>query len=260
MALSGRLSNPSARSSTPSRMTAPPSKSVSRSATPTRRPSTPSRGAPVPRSATPTRRPSSTSGGVSVPRSATPTRRPSTPSNVSSVSAPLSRSSSVSKSGPATTRNPVPSRGSSPTVKSRPWKLLEMPGFSLEAPPNLRTSLPERPVSASRGRPQAPNARSSVECGSNGRPRRQSCSPSRGRAPNSGIHSYGSSVHAVSQANPALAGTKMVDRVNMRRLAPPKQDDMRTRNNPVGKSSPLLGSNFGRSLSGKSLDMAMRHM
>ncbi|MCL7035960.1 hypothetical protein MKW94_028627 [Papaver nudicaule] len=215
-------------------MTAPPSKSVSRSATPTRRPSTPSRGAPVPRSATPTRRPSSTSGGVSVPRSATPTRRTSTPSNVSSVSAPLSRSSSVSKSGPATTRNPVPSRGSSPTVKSRPWKLLEMPGFSLEAPPNLRTSLPERPVSASRGRPQAPNARSSVECGSNGRPRRQSCSPSRGRAPNSGIHSYGSSVHA--------------------------QDDMRTRNNPVGKSSPLLGSNFGRPLSGKSLDMAMRHM
>ncbi|XP_026418747.1 probable serine/threonine-protein kinase nek3 [Papaver somniferum] len=251
MALSGRFSNPSARSSTPtSRMTAPPSKSVSRSATPTRRPSATS--------------------SLSVPRSMTPTRRPSTPSKVSSVSAPLSRSSSVSKSGPTTTRNPVPARASSPTVKSRPWKLLEMPGFSLEAPPNLRTSLPERPASASRGRPQAPNVRSSVECGSNGRPRRQSCSPSRGRAPNSGIHSYGSSAHAVSQArysgidnpNPVLSGTKMVDRaVNMRRPAPPKQDDLRTGNNPVRKSSPSLdGSNFGRSLSGKSLDMAMRHM
>ncbi|XP_026423932.1 serine/arginine repetitive matrix protein 2-like [Papaver somniferum] len=251
MALSGRFSNPSARSSTPtSRMTAPPSKSVSRSATPTRRPSATS--------------------CLLVPRSMTPTRRPSTPSKVSSVSAPLSRSSSVSKSGPTTTRNPVPARGSSPTVKSRPWKLLEMPGFSLEAPPNLRTSVPERPASASRGRPQAPNVRSSVECGSNGRPRRQSCSPSRGRAPNSGIHSYGSSAHAVSQArykgtdnpNPVLSGTKMVDRVvNMRRPAPTKQDDLRTGNNPVRKSSPSLdGSNFGRSLSGKSLDMAMRHM
>ncbi|KAI3939057.1 hypothetical protein MKX01_001925 [Papaver californicum] len=251
MSLSGRFSNPSARSSTPtSRMTAPPSKSVSRSATPTRRPST--------------------IASVSVPRSMTPTRRPTTPSNISSVSAPLSRSSSVSKSGPTTTRNPVPSRGSSPTVKSRPWKLLEMPGFSLEAPPNLRTSLPERPVSASRGRPQAPNVRSSVECGSNGRPRRQSCSPSRGRVPKSGIHSYGSSVHAVSQAryngtdnpNPVSIRTKMVDRVvNMRRLTPSKQDDLRTGNNPVRKSSPSLdGSNFGRSLSGKSLDMAMRHM
>ncbi|RZC84372.1 hypothetical protein C5167_047155 [Papaver somniferum] len=246
-----RFSNPSARSSTPtSRMTAPPSKSVSRSATPTRRPSATS--------------------CLLVPRSMTPTRRPSTPSKVSSVSAPLSRSSSVSKSGPTTTRNPVPARGSSPTVKSRPWKLLEMPGFSLEAPPNLRTSVPERPASASRGRPQAPNVRSSVECGSNGRPRRQSCSPSRGRAPNSGIHSYGSSAHAVSQArykgtdnpNPVLSGTKMVDRVvNMRRPAPTKQDDLRTGNNPVRKSSPSLdGSNFGRSLSGKSLDMAMRHM
>ncbi|KAI3886566.1 hypothetical protein MKX03_005485 [Papaver bracteatum] len=249
MALSGRFSNPSARSSTPtSRMTAQPSKSVSRSATPTRRPSATSI--------------------LSVPRSMTPTRRPSTPSKVSSVSAPLSRSSSVSKSGPTTTRNPVPARGSSPTVKSRPWKLLEMPGFSLEAPPNLRTSLPERPASASRGRPQAPNVRSSVECGSNGRPRRQSCSPSRGRVPNSGTHSYGSSAHGqacyngTDNPNPVLNGTKMVDRVvNMRRPAPPKQDGLRTGNNLVRKSSPSLdGSNFGRSLSGKSLDMAMRHM
>ncbi|RZC79301.1 hypothetical protein C5167_003516 [Papaver somniferum] len=182
MALSGRFSNPSARSSTPtSRMTAPPSKSVSRSATPTRRPSATS--------------------SLSVPRSMTPTRRPSTPSKVSSVSAPLSRSSSVSKSGPTTTRNPVPARASSPTVKSRPWKLLEMP------------------VSQAR-------------------------------------------YSGIDNPNPVLSGTKMVDRaVNMRRPAPPKQDDLRTGNNPVRKSSPSLdGSNFGRSLSGKSLDMAMRHM
>ncbi|KAK9126133.1 hypothetical protein Scep_014979 [Stephania cephalantha] len=207
-----------------------------------------------------------------VSRSATPTRRPSTPSSVSSASAPSSRSTSVSKSVPTAARNPVPSRGTSPTVKSRPWKPSEMPGFSLDAPPNLRTSMPDRPVSASRGRPGAPSARSSsVEPVPNGRPRRQSCSPSRGRAPNGSLHPSGSSVPAVSRTrangsdnvSPVLIGTKMVERVvNMRKLAPPKQDDQRSvQSNSAGKASPSPDSSgFGRTLSKKSLDMALRHM
>ncbi|OVA06502.1 hypothetical protein BVC80_479g91 [Macleaya cordata] len=261
-----RSSTPSARSSTPSARSSTPS---ARSSTPSARPSTTSTrpSTTSARSSTPTTRPT-VPASKSTSRSATPTRRPSTPS---SVSAPT-RSSSVIKSGPTTTRNPISSCGSSPTIKSRPWKPSEMPGFSLDAPPNLRTSMPARPVSASRGRPGAPIARSSSEIGSNGRPRRQSCSPSRGRAPNgSVVHSSRSSVPASSRAysngndnvSPVLMGTQMVERVvNMRKLAPPKQDDQRsTHNNSTGKSSSSLDSSgFGRTLSKKSLDMAMRHM
>ncbi|KAF8396929.1 hypothetical protein HHK36_018564 [Tetracentron sinense] len=274
----GRSTLPStakpSRPSTPtSRATLPSTKSTApnaRSSTPPARPTA--------RSSTPTTRPS-IPASKSTSRSATPTRRPSTSSTIPTVSAPTGRSSSVTKSGPTTSRNPVPSRGISPTVKSRPWKPSEMPGFSLDAPPNLRTSVPERPVSASRGRQGAPIARSSsVEAVSNGRPRRQSCSPSRGRAPNGSIHSSGSSVPAMSRVHPngsrlhsngsdnvspGLMGTKMVERViNMRKLAPPKQDDQRsTHNNLAGKSSLSPDSSgFGRTLSKKSFDMAMRHM
>ncbi|KAL6980687.1 hypothetical protein U1Q18_022324 [Sarracenia purpurea var. burkii] len=147
-----------------------------------------------------------------------------------------------------------------------------MPGFSLDAPPNLRTSLPNRPLSAARGRPGAPSARSSsVEPVSNGRVRRQSCSPSRGRSPNGVIiHSSGSSVPAASRArakandnvSPVLIGTKMVERViNMRKLAPPKKEDKHSpHSNVSGKSSSPDSSGFGRTLSKKSLDMAIRHM
>ncbi|TYI30215.1 hypothetical protein E1A91_A05G357800v1 [Gossypium mustelinum] len=236
----------SARSSTPTRSTA-------RSSTPTARSSIPSS------------KPAS--------RAATPTRRPSTPSSTPSISAPpIKSSSSVTKPTPAASRNSVPSRGASPTVASRPWKPSEMPGFSLDAPPNLRTTLPDRPLSATRGRPGAPSARSSsVEPGAIGRPRRQSCSPSRGRLPNGAmLHLSGGSVPAVSRGyskasdnvSPVVIGTKMVERViNMRKLAPPKQDDKNSpQGNSSGKSASPDSSGFGRTLSKKSLDMAIRHM
>ncbi|GMP85823.1 hypothetical protein CsSME_00038846 [Camellia sinensis var. sinensis] len=228
------------RPSTPtSRVTLPSTKPI----VPAVRSSTPTR--PLVRSSTPTARPSVPAASKSNSRSATPTHRSSTPSN---------RSSSVTKSGPKL-KNPVPLRGTSPTVKSRP-------------------SMPERPVSASKGRPEAPSARSSsTETCSNGRSKQQSCSPSRGRALNGCARSngIGSSVLAMSRVhstgsddvNPVLMGTKMVERVvNMRKLAPPKQDDHITNSsNSSGKSLPSQdNSGFGRTLSKISLDMAMRHM
>ncbi|KAK8359797.1 hypothetical protein V6Z11_A04G121200, partial [Gossypium hirsutum] len=281
-----RSSTPTSRANLPS---IKPAASTARSSTPTRS---------APRSLTPTARPS-LHASKSTSRSSTPTRRPASSSTTPIASAPSGRSSSVTRSAPTTSSIPksasltsslmksapatssvtksaattskssVQSRGTSPTVKSRPWKSSEMPGFSLETPPNLRTSLPERPVSASRGRPAAPGARSSsVEANSSGRPRRQSCSPARSRA-SSGSFGNGSSIRSVRRADangsdnesPVVIGTKMVERVvNMRKLVPPKQDDNH-RNNPTAKlSTSLDSSGFGRTLSKKSLDMAMRHM
>ncbi|XP_047173036.1 mucin-5AC [Vigna umbellata] len=260
---------PAAKSTIPSRSSTPMSRSAARSSTPTSRPTLP-----------PSR---------STSRASTPTRRPSLPSNepiisASSVKASLSPKPSTVTSRqptPLTTRKPVPvnsrqpavpSRGSSPTVRSRPWKPSDMPGFSLDAPPNLRTTLPDRPLSATRGRPGAPTSRSSsVEPSSSGRPRRQSCSPSRGRTSNGGVHISGNSMPAVSRGrskvndnvSPVVMGNKMVERViNMRKLAPPMIDDKNSpRSNLSGKStSSPDSSGFGRTLSKKSLDMAIRHM
>lgn len=68
---------------------------------------------------------------------------------------------------------------------------------------------------------------------------------------------------ANDKVSPAAMGTKMVERViNMRKLAPPKMDVKNSpRSNLSGKSSPSPDSSgFGRTLSKKSLDMAIRHM
>ncbi|KAG8053486.1 hypothetical protein GUJ93_ZPchr0001g29621 [Zizania palustris] len=268
---STRTSGPATRPSVPSGRASAP---VSRSSTPTSRSSI-----PATRSSTPSSRPSIPAQSKPASRSSTPTRRPSaTPTQHGNLAAPV-RSSSISKPGPTMSKSSspaktiasTPSRGSSPTVKSRPWKPSEMPGFSLDAPPNLRTSLPERPTSATRGRPGAPSSRSSsVEPGPAARPRRQSCSPSRGRTLNGSVPS-GSSVPAARRShlnggdsvNPVQMGNKMVERVvHMRRLVPPKYDDQRSSLNSLsGKSSNSPDSSgFGRTLSKKSLDMALRHM
>ncbi|KAJ8466772.1 hypothetical protein OPV22_029324 [Ensete ventricosum] len=275
---SGGPTHSSSRPATPTgRPTLPTAPKPTRPSTPPSRTILPSKSlfpplssTPV-RSSTPTSRPSVPVVSKPSSRSATPTRRPSVPSTVSFSSAPSSRCSSVTRSGPSVSKSSVPPHGSSPTIKPRPLKPTDIPGFSLDAPPNLRTSLPDRPSSASRGRPGGPSSRSSsVEPGPNIRPRRQSCSPSRGRVPNGSVHK-GSSVPPSSRpqasgsdnVNPVMIGNKMVERiVNMRRLAPPKQDDQRSsQNNLSGKSSLSPdGAGFGRTLSKKSLDMALRHM
>ncbi|KAJ8753882.1 hypothetical protein K2173_000136 [Erythroxylum novogranatense] len=270
-----RPSTPTSRSTVPSaKVVAPPM----RSSTPTRA---------IARSSTPTNRPS-VLPSKSTSRSATPTRLPSTTSSAYGVAAPPVRSSSVTKSAPSISKNPVPSRGSSSTVKSRPWKPNEMPGFSLDAPPNLRTSLPDRPASttrtrpasatrsrpasASRDRPGVAGAQSSssIEVGSMARNRQQSTSPARARLSSSSLNGGRISPTVKSrtktnisdEVNPVRMGSKMVERVvNMRKLAPPKQDAQHSAHKIHAERSSLLDSSgFGRNISKKSIDMALRHM
>ncbi|RVX05971.1 hypothetical protein CK203_018772 [Vitis vinifera] len=154
---------------------------------------------------------------VQLGASAPPARSSSVAKSGPTAAAPPGRSSSVVKSGPTASKSTVPSRGSSPIVKSRPQKPLRNLG---------RGSLGS---SSSNG--------NSI--------------PAMRRA-----HSNGS-----DNVSPVLIGTKMVERVvNMRKLAPPKQDDHRSAH-PAGKSSSAPDSSgFGRTLSKKSLDMALRHM
>ncbi|KAL2480460.1 proline-rich family protein [Abeliophyllum distichum] len=262
------------RQATPTRRLTLPAKSKpSRPSTPTSRATLPStkNTAPLVRSSTPTKtaakrsstpaaRPSMPVTSKSGSRSAIPTRKPSTPSTTLGISA-SDRSSSGIKSGLA--KNPVPSRGISPTAKSRPSKSTEMLDVSHNTPQNIRSLIHKRPSSASRGRPSAPATHSSLV--HSGKPRRKSCSPS--RVPNGTANKNGSSIisriqghnYGGDDVNPVLIGTKMVERVvNMRKLAPPKQDEHLSHDN--SRKSSQENSGFGRSLSKKSLDMAIRHM
>ncbi|KAF5741145.1 hypothetical protein HS088_TW10G00140 [Tripterygium wilfordii] len=119
--------------------------------------------------ATPVRRPSPPPSKPStpVPRSSTPTpRRMSTGSSGTGVA------SGVRGTSPIRT-----SRGNSASPKIRAWQS-NIPGFSSEAPPNLRTSLADRPASYVRG--SSPASRNGRDLGS--RVGRQSMSPTASRS------------------------------------------------------------------------------
>ncbi|KAL5760105.1 hypothetical protein ACOSQ2_018943 [Xanthoceras sorbifolium] len=131
---------------------------------------------PALRPATPTRRPSPPPSKPSppAPRSSTPT-----PRRMTAGSRGTANSSSVRGTSPIRT-----SRGNSASPKIRAWQS-NIPGFSLEAPPNLRTSLADRPASYVRGSsPASRNGRDSTS-----KYGRQSMSPTTSRSVSSS-HSH----------------------------------------------------------------------
>lgn len=243
----------------------------------------------TPRSATPTGRtslpaksksshPSTTTLKVTKPvagqgRSVTPARLESISSKSSMRSAirtlkPSTRAMTSSASAkdqfsPGRKTDPVVSHGTSTFLKTKPSKPSAMLTTSHDTPQNLKTLNPLRAASASRVRPSVPytillNAKST----------QKACSPSRERAP-SGNHPKSESMtltrnrsrhtNGGDEVNPVLMGSKMVERVvNMRKLAPPKQDEYSSQD--YAQKNFREGSGFGRSLSKKSLDMAIRHM
>ncbi|KAL4572361.1 hypothetical protein LXL04_019134 [Taraxacum kok-saghyz] len=219
-------SNATIRRPSPSRK---PLTTVSRSSTPTTKPS---------RSSTPTSRPTIPATKPLPPskRSTTPTARSSTPTARSSIPTTIAKSAS---------------RSSTPTQRSTSVT-------KLRAPSVTKKSLPERPASATRGRPSVTEAIKPV-------PKRTSSSPSRGPVSSTvktGVVKSRGYSNGNDDVNPVLMGTKMVERVvNMRKLAPPREDRVPNPNNIPGKLSVSQDNKgFGRSLSKKSFDMALRHL
>lgn len=161
----------------------------------------PNRLSPSPRSGTNTLqsrgRPSSVPNSSPTPsvRYATPSRRsspppskPMTPASKHSIYTPsrisTGSSGSVVSSGVRGTSPGKTNRGNSASPKIRAWQT-NIPGFSTEVPPNLRTSLADRPASYVRGSsPASRNGRDSAS-----KFNRQSMSPTASRS-SSSFHSH----------------------------------------------------------------------
>ncbi|MCO5601742.1 hypothetical protein L7F22_055866 [Adiantum nelumboides] len=310
---SAPISQPPTRPSTPTRTAGAPRVSTTSSSSTNIRPSTPtgrsaiisstrassSSGPSLVRSASTSASASSvraasaspstvaTRPGGSSSRASTPVKRPATPTRTANPPTTITRSSSVSK----TSTLPQPkiaasSRPSSPVgrVRQPAAHPAVLPGFSQEPPPNLRTSMPDRPLSNSRGsvasrasgtRPAQPEVK-------NDRSLRLSGSPltMRGRLSSDSLNSEKS----LGKAKPhdtlqtALSNgiqSKMVDRTvsTKKSVVLPEKPSAAISSQvkkPV-KSSPIRdlksttlsareSTGFGRNLSKKSLDMALRHM
>ncbi|KAI3869186.1 hypothetical protein MKW92_022478 [Papaver armeniacum] len=266
-----RPSTPGSRSSLPP-TSARPSPPTSRPSTPgarTSRPSTPSRSrtttttTPVAKPQTPQNsRPSTPTSRTQISTNTTSltarsNSRPSTPTRRNTAPGPpqvRGRSASV---GPPLTNSrssSVASRGTSPAPRTRTMhQPIVPPDFPLDTPPNLRTTMPDRPVSAGRSRPGAGLAasRKSEASGPVNPPnplRRQSASPvtTRGRLSEP-------STRGRSQVN----GNHNVNAVDNQKVSP--SSDAVTRR-PLKPATPTDSTGFGRTISKKSIDMALRHM
>ncbi|KAI3991554.1 hypothetical protein MKX01_040564 [Papaver californicum] len=266
------------RPSTPgSRSSLPPSSA--RPSPPTSRPSTP--GARTSRPSTPSRSRSITTTTTSVAKTQTPQNaRPSTPTSRTQISTNSSSLTARSNSRPSTPtrRNPAPgppqvrgrsasvgppltnsrsssvaSRGSSPAPRTRSvHQPIVPPDFPLDTPPNLRTTMPDRPVSAGRSRPGTGLAASRKLEASGpvnpNPPRRQSPSPvtTRGRLSEP-------STRGRSQVN----GQHHVNAVDNQKVS--SSSEAATRR-PLKPATSTDSTGFGRTISKKSIDMALRHM
>ncbi|XP_073034149.1 uncharacterized protein [Primulina eburnea] len=230
--------------SKPSRASTPASKRTLLSSKPTSANSISSTPVRTTRSSTPVGRPSMPVSSKPASRSTAATCKPTAALTTSGLSG------SVRKMGSATMKN----------LGSNPSEILSLSHDDSENPKIL---MPKRTVSASRGRPNGHASNLSR----NGKRRQNSCSPAKIRTPiTNTAHKNGSMIQSRSRGhnkgnddvNPVLIGSKMVERVvNMRKLAPPKQEHSFHDNS---KKSSHDNSGFGRSLSKKSLDMAIRHM
>uniref|UniRef100_A0A5B7BJ47 Putative GPI-anchored protein PB15E9.01c n=1 Tax=Davidia involucrata TaxID=16924 RepID=A0A5B7BJ47_DAVIN len=253
-----------------------PSTPITRSSS-TTRPSTPSTRSTPSRSLTPSKaRSAPTSSSIDKTRPS-PNSRPSTPISRPQIHANLNSSATRSASRPSTPtrRSPAPSlspeggpsisvgrvvsngrsaapasRPSSPGPRVRPPpQPMVLPDFPLDTPPNLRTTLPDRPVSAGRSRPgMAVTVKGNIETPTPANlPRRQS----------SPIVTRGRLTEPTGRGRAHTNG-QAVDPLESRKATHVSESSMRK---PVKSSTTSAESTgFGRTISKKSLDMAIRHM
>ncbi|KAI3666804.1 hypothetical protein L6452_41841 [Arctium lappa] len=250
-----RPSNPTNRSSSAARpSTASSRPTISRATTPSRnRPSPTTTTTSIDR----TIRPSQNS------RPSTPTPRPQTTANLTSPTIkPSSRPSTPTRRSPTPSLVPsspsggraLPSNGrisrpSSPVSLVRPPpQPIILPDFPHETPPNLRTSLPERPLSAGRSRPGAAmTVKGHVENTNSG---------SITRRPSSPVVNRGRLAEPLGRGRPHANGN-VVATLEARRTSHLPESLTRK---PIKMSNSESGTGFGRSISKKSLDMAIKHM
>ncbi|GMJ13271.1 BASIC PROLINE-RICH PROTEIN5 [Hibiscus trionum] len=169
----------------------------------------PNRLSPSPRSGSSTLqsrgRPSSAPQSSPI-RQPTPTRRPSPSPSISSTparrsSTPTPQRTSTGGRGTSPIRT---SRGNSTSPKIRAWQS-NIPGFSLDAPPNLRTSLADRPASYVRG--SSPASRN----GRDARFGRKSMSPTASRSVSSSHSHDRDQLSSYSKGSIASSGDDDVD-------------------------------------------------
>ncbi|XP_047307232.1 putative GPI-anchored protein pfl2 [Impatiens glandulifera] len=257
-----RPSTPTRSSSSIARPSTPSSRSISsRSSTPSRtRPGLSNSSSSIDRT-----KPSQTSRSQipaitnslttrSVSRPSTPTRRninppPSTanllPASTSNVRFPTLSSSSRPSSPNRQNRPTAPSsRPSSPSSRPRPTVPLVLPDFPLDTPPNLRTSFPpDRPLSAGRSRPgSVVTSKVNVEASTPNLTRRQTASPIRRLSePNNTrgrLHGHGQATDSFDSHSSSRKPIKISS----------------------STTTSMENNGFGRNISKKSMDMAMRHM
>ncbi|XP_076930387.1 uncharacterized protein LOC143595167 [Bidens hawaiensis] len=217
-------------------------KSASRSSTPTptQRPTATVSAKSASRSSTPTQQASVTASSKSASRSSTPTQRPSSAKSATRSSTPTQRpSATVTASAKSASRSSTPTQRPSVTTTAK--------SASRSSTPTQRPSVTVTAPAKSASRSSTPTLRSSNASSGGVKP-----GMTRGR----GYSNWDDDV------NPVLMGTQMVERVvNMRKLAPPREDHESDQDNASGKLSVSQNnSGFGRSLSKKSFDMALRHL
>ncbi|RCV17227.1 hypothetical protein SETIT_3G202800v2 [Setaria italica] len=192
-------------------------------------------------------------------RSSTPTRQPAIRSSAPAIgrspsvgrSSSISSFTSVSRSAISNGRNSAPSsapssRPSSPNPRPRaPVRPLDIPDFPNETPPNLRTKLPERPLSAGRSRP-------GMALGIRSTPNTEPSATS--------AHVKKVSVPAVTRSKFSDASSKTPSLTNGHQNRQAERSVIDSQ--PNRHSRPVTGTDngFGRSISKRSLDMAIKHM
>ncbi|XP_010464476.1 PREDICTED: serine/arginine repetitive matrix protein 2-like [Camelina sativa] len=259
-----RPSSPSSRSSSSARPSTPTrTSSASRASTPSRiRPGSSSssmdkaRPSLSSRPSTPTSRPQLSANSPNIIASR-PNSRPSTPTRRSpSTSVSATPGSNISSGRAASNGRSAPSlsRPSSPgpRVRTTPQQPIVLPDFTLDTPPNLRTTLPDRPISAGRSRPGTGGSTAKASPEPKGPITRRNSSPivTRGRI-------------SETQGNGRFGGNRqhLTDAPEPRRIS--NVSEVTSRRTVRTSSTAVTDNNnngLGRSFSKSSLDMAIRHM